>query len=318
MSESKIRGTCESCGKVFRVPSAERTYTCKACGGEVSATPAEAAGAEASHVVTEEEHVPRFGARWRETHPTRRWSWRGITLILALIVVAGGYGGYVVLGALAPPPDIQATTGELVQSWEAGDLDALAAFHHPAKRADFRHRLQAIAEHRGWQAGFPAVGSQTAQVTQGSSEQPELASSTLSFDGGWAKLDWQFEPSRNCWYLYGFTLAPLPLAERAEAFRAAWASSSPEAMRPFFLEDSGDKWVDLFARRARLGGWGERWPELGAPRITGEEELLASPQMPPPHKLECAYVFPGSGELLVRWGHYVKTDEWLVTGIDFP
>ena len=27
------------------------------CGGEVSATPAEAAGAEASHVVTEEEHV---------------------------------------------------------------------------------------------------------------------------------------------------------------------------------------------------------------------------------------------------------------------
>lgn len=30
-----IRGTCDSCGKGYRLPAAGRDYTCKACGGRV-------------------------------------------------------------------------------------------------------------------------------------------------------------------------------------------------------------------------------------------------------------------------------------------
>ncbi len=36
MTEEAIQGTCEDCGKVYKVPSADRTYRCKACGGTVS------------------------------------------------------------------------------------------------------------------------------------------------------------------------------------------------------------------------------------------------------------------------------------------
>lgn len=34
--QTRFRGSCESCGKDYRVPRADRTYTCKACGGTVS------------------------------------------------------------------------------------------------------------------------------------------------------------------------------------------------------------------------------------------------------------------------------------------
>lgn len=36
MTDDAIQGTCEECGKVYKVPSADRTYRCKACGGVVS------------------------------------------------------------------------------------------------------------------------------------------------------------------------------------------------------------------------------------------------------------------------------------------
>jgi hypothetical protein len=316
MSETtKLRGICGSCGKVFRVPSAERTYTCKACGGEVSAEPAEAPTTDGPHPV-EEEHVPRFGARWQETHPTksRAWVW-----ISALLVVVLGGGGYIVWAASRPVADIQATTAELVSAWQAADLDLLAGFHHPTRRAEFRKRLQVIADHRGWQSGFPQVGDQSAKVSEGTTEDPDLGLSSLSFDGGWAEFNWQYEPARNCWYIYGFDLAPPPLAPRAEDFRATWGSSSPEAMAPFFREEYRDKWVDLFQRKARQDEWASGWPELAAPRIQGEEELLAAPGTPvQPHKLVCTFALSGGGELVVRWGHDDASDEWLVGGIDFP
>ena len=163
--------------------------------------------------------------------------------------------------------DLQVATSQLASAWQAADLDALAEFHHPTRRTEFRTRLEAIAANRGWQAGFPAIGAQSASVSAGTPEKPELGTSSLSFGDGWAELDWQYEPARNCWYLYGFDLAPPPLTPRAEAFRAAWTSSSPEAMAPFFLEESRGKWVDLFQRKARQDAWASGWPELGAPRI---------------------------------------------------
>lgn len=35
MTEDRARATCTDCGKTYRVPDADRTYTCKECGGEV-------------------------------------------------------------------------------------------------------------------------------------------------------------------------------------------------------------------------------------------------------------------------------------------
>jgi hypothetical protein len=320
MSASPLPGSCASCGTVFPVSSAERSSTCKACGGSawvVSATADEAGEPAATRFA----RPARRAGRQRQARANVRSGLRLLGGVLAVVVVGGGLAAYL-LWSRKDPLDVTLVSAGLVAEWLDGDVAGLAALHHPDGRAAFRARLDAIVEQRGWQDGFPPVTALFAELAEGSFEQPELAGSALTFDGGRAFFSWQYEPSRSRWFLFGLDITPPPLGDTPMAFRAAWSQSSATALHPFFREETRGKWSELVAQTAIEQGWGTTWPSLGLPRGPDGQDTHPFGVLPSADdrraidRRETVFPITGGGQLLVvRWGHHEPTDRWLVTGL---
>jgi hypothetical protein len=319
MTESGIRGTCDACGKVFRVPSVERTYTCKACGGTV--VPEEDAG-DAPGVPAQEtgaEHPPRRATRRSRSERNTRIAWivLGGLLVLGLVGFGLYKAGLLSLEAAAEK-DIDRLLAVVVEDWEEGHVPALVEQYHPEGRVDFRHLLESAAQARGWQTGFAPVDQRSARVTEGTPEAPVRGITVLLFGEDALTLNWQFDPGRERWYVTSHHITPPALGPRVEGFQRAWAESDPAALSPFFRPGAVDKMAALVMRKAETSGWAAGFPALGEVRISGEESartavgaLLGSA------KVEST--FPaGGGELTVRWRFQPEDYAWYVSGFGFP
>ncbi|HIF23894.1 MAG TPA: hypothetical protein EYQ27_18770 [Gemmatimonadetes bacterium] len=332
MTENKPQASCEECGKKYRVPSAERTYTCKACGGTVSvaeeepAAPKKSAPAGTRRANAETDHEDEEGPRrLSDRHRASKSSGSGMKIAIALIVVGFvGFGvwktGLIAMAANAEK-DLGVVMNSFGQDWEAGNLNDLAGYYHPNGRSEFRTTLGQIATNRGWEAGFPAAREFTDGVTEGSEDDPKNGISMLA----WGDTDeavnimWQYEQSHRRWYMYDVKLTPPPLGPTVAGFREAWGQSDSKALHPFFRGDAAEKMIGLVDKKAEQGGWASSFPSLGEPVITGEAHARGAAASVLGISARPESTFPvDGGELMVRWGFRDEDDAWLITSFRFP
>jgi len=329
-----IRGTCDSCGKHYRLPAVGHAYTCKACGGtvladeelelvpveEIDAVPAPEKDAHPHHGSVLE-HRAAIDARHKKD--ARR---RTLLLGAVLVVFAGAALAYEFLNpepALAAggvARDLATATSELERAWSAGDVEALVLAFHPHAREAFRKRIERVAQNRGWTGGsFEAASGTGASVTEGTEDQPTKAEVRLASGAEklQVKFSLQFEPLHDRWYAYHVDIPPPPLATTLASFDAAWKRSSPEALAELFPPDSVTKLTELVERKTRALGWDESFPELGAGTTTGEQELRRATEPVPGLRVETAYAVP-EGELRLRWQYRSEPDTWYLASLTFP
>lgn len=326
-----IRGCCDDCGKLYRLPAEGHTYVCKACGGKVAALE------EVPEIEPEEVHEldrheyphhrgsvmeHRAAVDARHKKEARRTQ---IVVGAAFLLVIGGAVGY---RMTHPKPaqaaegiarDLEAGSAEIVKAWNAGDVTALAQVFHPHGRTDFRARLERVVANRGWKDGFEPVRPLSANVVEGTLAAPTKAVALLGCgnEGLQVKFSLQYEPTNERWYAYHVDIPPPPLAPTLARFRQAWAQSSPEALSELFPPDDARKLTDLVERKARDLGWEQGYPQLGEATTTGEDELRHATEPIPGLRVESAFTVP-EGELRVRWSYRSDPDAWYLANVTFP
>ena len=327
MSDTKFVAHCADCGHAYKVPSETKVYPCKKCGGEVCAQAEETEPEEELEVLPEHKSI-------RQRHPREKASKSPMILggtVLALVAIgalgyAQGWFGFLT-GA---EPDFEKVSSNFVEDWNGSELLALEASYHPSKQEEFHETLISISQGRGWSTSFPSITSENHKIVEGSEGTPEKATIDFQFVGlglgaedveGSGSVAWQFEPSRDRWYIYDLKLTPSPLEPRASGFREAWAKSDVNALRPYFRDSSETQMVDLVSKFSGLGDWQAEFPAITGAASSGEE-LARSPT---------AFLLgAGGGEVLteyttagkpltVKWSFSRTTDTWNVTGFkSFP
>lgn len=328
MSDSKFVAHCASCGHAYKVPSDSKVYPCKECGGEVTAD-VEAPDSSA-------EHMPKHRSI-RERHPHEATTkvpaiTGGVLLVLIVLGALGYVRGW--FGFLTgAEPDFDKVTASFVEDWNAGDLEALAKSYHPSKAEDFRKTLGLIRKHRGWTAGFPVVRKETHELTKGTVDAPELADIVFSFDGigtggeeleGWGIASWQFEPSRDRWYMYKLRLCPSPLGDRPLEFAEAWGLSSIGELERFLSPATKDDLVGMVGKYAKQHGWLGEHPKVVQTLVSGEDaarqppagisggQLVSATPVLSTHKTT-------KNPLVAKWAFNSGLDQWVIVGFKaFP
>lgn len=321
MSTESVRGVCGDCGKTYRVPSADRSYDCKACGGEVTAASSAASAASSES--------PRRSARRRE-RPEPKGSSNGkwIVLVVVLLLSGGGFAAYSggLLGGVVGAGnderledlDLDVVNAGFADAWNAGDTRSLANAHHPTGRPEFELRLKSIVRHREWGDSWPPITQVITRIEEGTMEQPVKGSSLAAIGEDSLRLGWQYSQNSERWFIFDCWITPTGLRERAEAFQAAWAESTSQALRPFFREATRAKMQELLDSLVSKAGWNTAYPALGDLKIV--DEHLAMDRA-------TSFLSGGSvdtifqsaeGALLVRWKFYQAEDEWIVTGFKMP
>lgn len=312
MSDSLIYGICDSCEKKYRVPSADKTYPCKACGGTV-----------AVHELREERTASeRFNAR-RGKDRGSVGIWVGTALLV--LAVGGGLLGYqigwfgTVHGAEADARLFETSMDQVNQAlqekWAAGDAAGLEAMHHPTGREEFRQRLDSFGSTRGWTT-WPALNQSQGTLEGGTPAAPEKGLTLASFGDNYLRVRWQWDGNNQRWYIYNFWVSPTALAPRVESFRQAWDSSNLEALKPFFKLATADKMEELFKKRLEKAGWTDQHPKLGKVAITGAEEVKNPASETLGVKVESVFETGGEQAPIV-WRFDQRTDQWMVSGVGF-
>ncbi len=313
MSDSLIYGICDSCEKKYKVPSADKTYPCKACGGTVSV-----------HEMHEDRTASeRFNAR-RRTRGTSLGA--KIGMVLGLVLLGGGLIGYqvgmfgTVLGsdvdARLYEMDIEQVGTALADKWIQGDTAGLAAMHHPTGQGEFATRLSMIAERRSWGETCPALDKRAGVLDAGTAEAPESGATMARFGDSYLRVKWQYDGNVERWFIYNFWLSPTKLAPKVEEFRTAWAESDVAALHPLFGAAKADKLDELFTKQLKKAGWTGAQPTLGDILITGEEhgqepvgEFFGA-------KVESVFE-GGDDSITIRWRFDQATDAWRISGLRF-
>jgi len=323
MSDSKFVAHCAACGHTYKVPSDTKVYPCKECGGEVTAD-------------VEEHLAAHRSIRERHPHEATTKVPAYTAAVLLVLVVLGGLG-YVQgwFGFLTgAEPDFDKVTASFVENWQGGDLEALSGKYHPKKAEAFAETLGLIQKHRGWSGGFPAVLKETHKLTKGTADAPELAEIAFSFEGlgkggedleGWGTASWQFEPSRDRWYMYNLRLCPSPLGDRALEFATAWDTSSMGELERFFKPTTKEDMVGMVGKYGKKHGWLGNHPKIVQTVVTGEDEARQPP-----------LAIPGGGTavsmtavlskhttkqdpLVAKWVFSSDLDQWVIVGFkSFP
>ena len=325
MPESPLRGVCDSCGKTYRIPSADRSYDCKECDGSVSAVQKKAAATTKPLMSAREEREHKRTAR----RSRARQSATGWVMLAVLLGALGlGMGGYqmgwfsTILGAEGDPRMKEADIGKVnqafVEAWQAGDMQGMSSFHHPTGRSGFEKRLQVIAEHRDWSGAWPTVETQTANDRENAVDGSKTASSLCAFGDSTIFCRWQFDEGVERWFLFDFWIKPTLIEERVEAYRKAWETSDPVALRPFFREEKADAMQTLVEAQVAKQGWSAGHPKLKRAVISGEERALDNLSARIGGGTVDSVFDSPQGELLVRWKFRQEADLWLVTGFKFP
>jgi len=318
MSE-KVHAECDDCGKSYRVPSAERTYDCKACGGEVVP--------DGFEDEVEEDEVPEEPRKKRlsETHRgAKDGGGLRIALMVAVLLLVVGGGGYAIWKSSNPTfaaegeTDLEAVTALFVADWNEGEVAELVKYHHPDGRPNFQWVLESAGDRRGWDTPLPPITGHRATILPRKTDEPLLGLAALEC-GEWPiALRWQFSDASQRWFLYAYEIRPGELAPRVEAFEADFAESDLAALELYFRAETASQHLDLFRKVADKLGWTDAHPTLGPANISGEEAARApgaSSLLTP--KVEAVHAVP-EGELTVRWRFYPADDEWFVTAWKLP
>lgn len=320
MTAVEIRGCCEECGKVYKVPSADRTYDCKACGGSGTVfVEAEQEDFDEEELDSERERLStRFERRERGRGNSKlMWMLFGAVIALGLGAL-GMHKAGVFASEDGPPVDLDELAAAVIDDWGAADVRALGELYHPEGRGKFERMLQKAGEANGWSAGFPALAKQKAELTEGTVEDPGRARMLLTFGEDALDLRMQFDQGRKRWYVTGHFLTPPRVSPQVEAFREAWSQSDPEALTPFFHPDSAEKFRALVDRKAKQGGWAASYPTLSGTRLDGEEAArMPGAGLLGRIKVEASFT-AGEGTMAVRWRYAPEDYAWYVTGFDFP
>lgn len=340
MTSESVHGKCDTCGKAYRIPHAERVYHCKACGGKVHASETTAEHHEAEHLEHHHPqhhphgHVEAHAAHGHAAHghdphahhghhhhhhhaKTRSMpSWVLILLITAL-VGGGGFGAFKVFAA-DDGKDLTASTARLAEAWTDGDIERIVRMHHPDKRPLFRDLLTTIRDNRKWKESFPAIDQQSCEIVEGTPEAPKRGVAVLRFGADWARFELQYEPSFEVWLIYALDVIPPPIKADIEAFKSAWGQSKIAALHPYMRDEARGKWSEFLERKFAEKKWTGAHPALGTPRVEGEE---AARKMSATHarpRVESHFPLADGSTLQVNWAFHDPSDEWLVTGFELP
>lgn len=322
-----LRGTCGSCGKTYRLPDEGRRYRCKGCGGTVSPEGWDDSPGPLQpelhpapvHHTSALERRRVIDERRRVAARKRMLIWGPGLVALAGTVVAIQLTRPAAVHAGGVPRDLDAAATELVQRWNAGDVDGLAQVFHPAGLDAFRDRLTRMVDGRGWTAGFPTARHVGSRIVEGTPDEPAKAATVLAIGDAGAELEfaWQFEPLHDRWYAYAMDVPPPPLEPVVARLHEAWEQSSFTALLPFFDPESSVKVREAITRRARLSGWGSRFPALGASVTSGAEKRQTVADRAENVPVDTFFDLP-TGKLRVRWRFRPETDAWSIGAVTFP
>lgn len=278
MSESVI-AACQDCGKKYRVPSADRTYPCKACGGVVSAVGSPARSPErAERRRSDDAEDDHEGERERRPRGARRKQSSSLPIYLgtAAGVAAIGAGVWFAFGSgeasAAVDRDLTKVTEYFDQAWGAGKLDDLLSMAHPDKKLDLEVVIEGAKEHRGWTDGFAPITSTevpTAGLNPGDMAQVNKNGTSLetgigvhSTAEGKLISRWQYSNARERWLFYELEIPPPELGPRLAEFQAAWNTGDQAKIRPFLRQEKVDDLLGAFAKIADRDGWEEQFPPI--------------------------------------------------------
>lgn len=329
MTEEAIQGTCEDCGKVYKVPSADRTYSCKACGGTVSVYDEEEEDfddedefedefEDDEYEDDEEEEEDeddgrrRASDRLRHSHGARDSS-KGVWIAMAAVLGLGAIAFFMHAFDVAPwsdkgEIDLNVVNARFAEDWAAGDLDALGGYYHPHARTPFDEKLVKMVDLWGWEDGFPAITEKSSKIAAGTPEDPKTGESTLKFGGDKeATALWQYEKAPNKWYMYHFETSPPPIEKRVEELLPLWAKSNPDSLRPLFFKDSAMGLITRVRDKAKKEGWIGKFPELGEYTISVDDEGRTRVTFK-----------TSAGDLTAKFGFSQEAYTWYLSGFVWP
>ncbi|MEZ6004509.1 MAG: hypothetical protein R3F17_06260 [Planctomycetota bacterium] len=332
---------CQDCGKQFRVPSADRTYRCKACGGTVSVASAEVEEEEEevlAEAPPERPSARRSRAGAEDGERTGRSRNRGkskssgskVGLYVGAAVVLLGVSGWFFTrdtqAAMKGEPDLAKVVPLFEAAWNQGKLDTLATVFHPQASTDLRKGIESARTNRGWGEGFANIteSKQTSSselggaFATGSEEVEKGMSSHLTSEGA-ILAHWQFNPSNKTWYLVSLELPPPDITARLDAFDPAWNAGDVAKIRAFLTPGKEDDLFAAFHKVANRRGWEEDFLKCQRTDTTPSKERLSQVTFTGtyPDSVKVHYT-TDLGEMTFRWNLDRPTDNWYVRTIDPP
>ena len=329
MPESHL-AACQDCGKNYRVPSSERSYDCKACGGTVMVQAEEAPSQRSRASRDEEEGEP---PRPRRT-PRKQSSSLPIYIGVAVGAVVIGAGAWFAMGSgdvsAAGERDLTKVAALFDKAWGAGNQDKIIALTHPQKALAMGTLIEAAKEHRGWTSGFTPVTA-TDVPTAGLAPGDMATTNTdgASVDTGFALHEtadgqiisrWQFSEAKESWYLYELEIPPPALGPRLQAFEAAWNAGDAVKVREFLRQEKKDELVAAFAKIADRDGWEEQYPALALTGTTPPDlAVLSKPgfSLAYPSAAKATYDTK-YGKMSTSWRLDRTSDDWFLRSFKPP
>lgn len=342
--EVSVIAACEDCGKRFRVPSADHDYSCKACGGVVTADaaldddrPDEDEGEE-RRPARRKKQIDRRGIEIdhhsiRERHQVKsKRNYTGIVIFAGLAVALIGtiivMSGSSQAGERDGEPDLNKVVAQFDAAWNEGDLEELETLCHPVFAGTFVARMEEVRKNREWTNGFQRItGSTTNDDTEAlalaSLEDAESSSgrslSTHETDIGIVLCRWQFNSANECWYINHFDLPPPDPAQRMSEFDTAWNSGDEAGIAPYLQPDKPDKLMFAFGQVADDRGWDSKYPELSDRTIDPDlaELRTLGHVLWYPTQARAAYETE-HGAMSMTWKLDRTSDLWYVSSVKPP
>lgn len=281
MPEASL-ATCQDCGKQYKVPSLERTYECKACGGVVggeSEPPPEPKRSRSAAPVRSRRRSSEEDDEDEEDRPRRpRKKQSSPVLIYAImgLLAVGGLGWVVLSGdgtveaRTIGVGDLDKASDLFEEAWNAGEWEHVNLIVAQDKRTSISNGL-AAAKRKRWADGMPkltdkkvgknlaeSLGKSVAEATM-----EELATSvTFKTQDGSIFTRWQFHREIDTWTIYDLVL-PLPNPEaRAKEFIKTWADADDTTIEAFSASSKRGKMVSAYANVGERAGWPSKRPPL--------------------------------------------------------
>lgn len=325
---------CDGCGKKYRVPSADRTYPCKACGGTVSVdataapktTPAREAGTRSATRSSERTRAPA-----KPGPNIAMW-----VVVGALVLGGAAYfalgnksagmttgGGRSTVHPAKGEADLAKVADTFADLWARGDIVALGLMIHPDRRIGYQAQLEALAEVRGWLDGTQEFSSTLTPDTKDlgaryaklGASLHELAEDEFVF------LAWQWQAAEESWYVFELSVNPPRLNDRVEAFTQAWNSGDEERIKGFMAkEDNGPaKKIAAFRRSAERRGWENLYKTISNPSISPPERTVRN-SAKRGNELDTFQVDYDSAEgpWVFHFKWYKTEDAWCLGGFNPP
>lgn len=306
MSSSEgVKGTCGGCGKTFRLPSAERAYRCKECGGAVqadmAAAPAEPGESARARRTTRGERLAAGKDIRSAAHTVTivRWMFAlwalGFLLLTAfsvadlstaeepellLVGVSTAMTGLALTGVHLAALHPFLCSLSLASLYSLPVLATLLQGELPIVRIGLAVAL--------WLAVLP-----TLRVKAALQAHPDLfAARRLLGDSSAHGLGYEEQrrrASKRAWVRIGFTnlllcltvglatyaawskrpAPPPPVDGAVAAFRDAWRAGDPTALAQLCRIESQEHLRGSFERLEKKRGWTTGWPVLGEHDLRG-------------------------------------------------